>query len=69
MNRETQGRSPPSSPAAQPTLMRSIGPFQMTLYGLGSMLGSGIYGLIGQAAGQVGNAVWLASSSRWWQRS
>lgn len=32
----------------------------MMLYGLGSMLGSGIYGLIGQAAGQVGNAVWLA---------
>jgi amino acid transporter len=24
------------------------------------MLGSGVYGLIGQAAGQVGNAVWLA---------
>src|SRR3712207_4710027 len=42
-----------------PRLRRSIGPFQMTLYGLGSMLGSGIYGLIGQAAGQVGNAVWL----------
>jgi amino acid transporter len=32
----------------------------MTLYALGSMLGSGIYGLIGQAAGQVGNAVWLS---------
>jgi amino acid transporter len=32
----------------------------MALYGLGSMLGSGVYGLIGQAAGQVGNAVWLA---------
>jgi amino acid transporter len=32
----------------------------MTLYGLGSMLGAGIYGLIGQAAGAVGNAVWLA---------
>ena len=32
----------------------------MTFYGLGSMLGSGIYGLMGQAAGQVGNAVWLA---------
>lgn len=41
-------------------LRRSIGPFQLTLYGLGSMLGSGIYGLIGQAAGQTGNAVWLA---------
>jgi amino acid transporter len=46
--------------AARPELHRSIGPVQMTLYGLGSMLGSGIYGLIGQAAGQVGNAVWLA---------
>lgn len=33
-------------------LRRSIGPFQLTLYGLGSMLGSGIYGLIGQAAGR-----------------
>lgn len=40
--------------------MRSIGPFQLTLYGLGSMLGSGIYGLVGQAAGQVGNAVWAS---------
>ncbi|KLK94746.1 amino acid transporter [Microvirga vignae] len=44
----------------RPALHRTIGPFQMTLYGLGSMLGSGVYGLIGQAAGQVGNAVWLA---------
>ncbi|MEJ2518680.1 MAG: APC family permease [Methyloceanibacter sp.] len=37
-----------------------MGPFQMALYGLGSMLGAGIYGLIGKAAGEVGNAVWLA---------
>jgi APA family basic amino acid/polyamine antiporter len=44
----------------QPTLHRSIGPIQLALYGLGSMLGAGIYGLIGQAAGEVGNAVWLA---------
>ena len=43
-----------------PALHRSIGPTQMALYGLGSMLGAGIYGLIGKAAGQVGNAVWLA---------
>src|SRR3989337_2045916 len=50
------------TPAAHrgPQLRRSIGPAQMALYGLGSMLGSGIYGLIGKAAGQVGNAVWLA---------
>ena len=46
--------------SAQPTLRRSIGPVQLALYALGSMLGAGIYGLIGQAAGQVGNAVWLA---------
>jgi basic amino acid/polyamine antiporter, APA family len=44
----------------RPELHRSIGSFQLALYGLGSMLGSGVYGLIGQAAGQVGNAVWLA---------
>lgn len=44
----------------RPELHRSIGPVQMALYGLGSMLGSGVYGLMGQAAGQVGNAVWLA---------
>lgn len=44
----------------EPKLHRSIGPTQLALYGLGSMLGSGIYGLIGQAAGIAGNAVWLA---------
>ena len=44
----------------RPILRRSIGPVQLALYGLGSMLGAGIYGLIGQAAGLVGNAVWLA---------
>jgi APA family basic amino acid/polyamine antiporter len=44
----------------KPTLHRTIGPVQLALYGLGSMLGAGIYGLIGKAAGQVGNAVWLA---------
>jgi amino acid transporter len=44
----------------EPSLHRSIGPAQMALYGLGSMLGAGIYGLIGKAAGIAGNAVWLA---------
>ena len=44
----------------EPTLHRTIGPVQMALYGLGSMLGAGIYGLIGKAAGVAGNAVWLA---------
>src|SRR5688572_15902187 len=47
-----------STPA--PPLHRSIGPTQMAFYALGSMLGSGIYGLIGQAAGISGTAVWMS---------
>ena len=49
----------------RPELHRSIGPFQMTLYGLGSMLGSGVYGLMGQAAGLVGNAGSPSWSPSW----
>jgi len=30
------------------------------LYGIGSMLGAGIYGLVGKAAGIMGGAVWMA---------
>jgi amino acid transporter len=41
-------------------LKRTIGPAQLMLYGLGSMLGAGIYGLVGKAAGVVGGAVWMA---------
>ncbi|MET0408965.1 MAG: APC family permease [Hyphomicrobium sp.] len=43
-----------------PNLRRSIGPTQLALYALGSMVGSGIYGLIGKAAGEAGSAVWLS---------
>lgn len=32
----------------------------LIIYGVGDMLGSGIYALIGKAAGAMGNAVWLA---------
>ena len=32
----------------------------LVIYGVGDMLGSGVYGLIGKAAGQMGNAVWLS---------
>jgi len=58
VNEVITGETPQSGD--EPALHRSIGPTQMALYGLGSMLGAGIYGLIGKAAGQVGNAVWLA---------
>lgn len=42
-----------------PVLKRNIGLVALTLYGIGDILGSGIYGLVGKAAGQMGNAVWL----------
>jgi APA family basic amino acid/polyamine antiporter len=58
--REAANTRKQSRPGEEPTLRRTIGPVQMALYGLGSMLGAGIYGLMGKAAGQVGNAVWLA---------
>ena len=56
----TSTETRPPKERKRPELHRSIGPVQLALYGLGSMLGAGIYGLIGKAAGQVGNAVWLA---------
>ncbi|WNG45513.1 amino acid permease [Archangium minus] len=48
----------PSS--SQPTLARTLGLGALTVYGVGDMLGAGIYGLMGRAAGLMGNAVWLA---------
>jgi APA family basic amino acid/polyamine antiporter len=51
----------PNEPASTgPKLKQTLGFWQVALYGLGSMLGAGIYGLIGKAAGTLGNAVWLA---------
>jgi APA family basic amino acid/polyamine antiporter len=41
-------------------LARSIGLFALVVYGIGDMVGAGIYGTIGVAAGKMGNAVWLA---------
>ena len=42
------------------TLERNIGLVALTLYGIGDILGAGIYGLIGRAANEMGNAIWLA---------
>lgn len=41
-------------------LSRSIGLAALVIYGVGDMVGAGIYGTIGKAAGFMGNAVWLA---------
>ena len=42
------------------SLKRHITLWPLVLYGMGDILGAGVYGLIGKAAGQMGNAVWMA---------
>lgn len=41
-------------------LARTIGLFALVVYGVGDMVGAGVYATIGAAAGKMGNAVWLA---------
>ncbi len=41
-------------------LRRELGILEVTLSGVGIILGAGVYVLIGQAAGLAGNAIWLA---------
>lgn len=43
-----------------PRLERSLGLFETTMYGVGIILGAGIYALLGEGAGISGNAVWLS---------
>jgi len=38
-------------------LKRDVGLFSAILYGVGVILGAGVYTLIGEAAGQAGNSV------------
>ncbi len=41
-------------------LKRALGLFQATLYGVGIIVGAGIYALIGKVCGLAGNMVWLS---------
>lgn len=41
-------------------LKRHMGLFQLTMYGVGLILGAGIYVLIGEATGFAGNSVWIS---------
>jgi APA family basic amino acid/polyamine antiporter len=50
----------PETSPAQPTLHRAIGPRLLLFLVIGDMLGTGIYALTGDVAGQVGGAAWLA---------
>ena len=45
---------------AKITLKRELGLFHATAYGVGLILGAGIYVLIGEAANITGNSIWLA---------
>lgn len=56
----TSDKSEPLASGAKPTLERRLGFIALTIYGLGNMLGAGIYGTIGVAAKELGNALWLA---------
>ncbi len=47
-------------PLSSHQLFPTLGKWQVLFYGLGSMLGAGIYALVGRAAESLGNAVWLA---------
>ncbi len=41
-------------------LRKSLGLVQATIYGVGIILGAGIYALIGEAAGIAGNSTWMS---------
>lgn len=43
-----------------PKLKRELGLFEATIYGIGIILGAGVYALIGAAAGTAGNSLWLS---------
>ncbi|MCD6367720.1 MAG: amino acid permease [Candidatus Aenigmarchaeota archaeon] len=43
-----------------PELKRALGLLETSFYGIGLILGAGIYALIGKAAGISGNAVWIS---------
>ncbi|MES2476614.1 MAG: APC family permease [Verrucomicrobiota bacterium] len=48
------------NPSVHSGLQPALGRWQILFYGLGSMLGAGIYALVGRAAESLGNAIWLA---------
>jgi hypothetical protein len=43
-----------------PALRRTLSLWQVSLSGIGVILGAGVYALVGPAAGLAGNALWLA---------
>lgn len=48
-----------------PDLKRTLGLWECIFFGVGSILGAGIYTLIGKVAGWAGNMTWLAFALAW----
>ncbi len=44
----------------EPKLKRSVNLFTLTMYGVGVILGAGVYAIIGKAAGTAGGSLWLS---------
>src|SRR4029434_1968627 len=51
---------PPSEVSERSELRRELGLWQVSLTGIGVILGAGVYALVGPAAALAGNALWLA---------
>jgi len=49
-----------SATRERPTLRRTLNVWQVSIAGVGVILGAGVYALIGPAAAHAGNALWLA---------
>ena len=54
----TTDANPPGQTAEQPELKRALGPRLLLLFIVGDILGTGVYALTGDVAGEVGGAAW-----------
>ncbi len=50
----------PNPPTSEPVLKREAGLFQVVTYGVGNIIGAGIYVLVGEASGLAGGMIWVA---------
>jgi basic amino acid/polyamine antiporter, APA family len=50
----------PAAAAPQGTLRRTLGLWQVTVSGVGVILGAGVYALVGPASARAGGALWLS---------
>lgn len=50
----------PTVKPTSPSLKRNIGLFQLIMYGIGNIVGAGIYVLVGDAASMAGGMIWFS---------